>query len=116
MDNYYEIALAYELSVNVLEKISDERREMQVQLMNKIRDAFPKEGYNIFNTKFTMYQLPDSLNYIISFSAFFRSQGNLPMEDYVNARDVKDNIKSEIEDYFISVDCDFKQLNIKPLL
>jgi hypothetical protein len=56
------------------------------------------------------------MNYIVTFKAFFRSTDGLPMEEYCEARDLKDNAKKELENFFSSVDCDYKQLNIKSLL
>lgn len=38
------------------------------------------------------------------------------MGEYVEARRLKDSIKSELETFFNSVDCEYKQLNIKPLV
>jgi hypothetical protein len=38
------------------------------------------------------------------------------MEEYVSARDLKDKIKNELEEFFTSVDCEYKQLSIKPIL
>jgi hypothetical protein len=37
----------------------------------------------------------------------------LPMEVYVCARDIKEGVQQELEDFFDSVDCEFKQINIK---
>ena len=38
------------------------------------------------------------------------------MEEYVAARDLKDKIREEMEEFFNSVDCEYKQINIKTLL
>jgi hypothetical protein len=38
------------------------------------------------------------------------------MEEYVSARELKDLIKKELEEFFNSVDCEYKQINIKTLL
>jgi hypothetical protein len=40
----------------------------------------------------------------------------MTMAEYVEARNLKDEIKKELEDFFDSVDCEYKQLNIKTLL
>ena len=40
----------------------------------------------------------------------------LPMEEWVEADEIKEKAKKELEDYFNSMDCDFKQLNIQTLL
>jgi hypothetical protein len=38
------------------------------------------------------------------------------MSEYVAARDIKDKIKNELEEFFNSVDCEYKQINIKSLV
>lgn len=63
-----------------------------------------------------MYQLEDTYNFLVTYDAFFRSNSGLPMEEYVDARSVKDEIRKEIESFFDTVDCEYKQLNIKSLL
>jgi hypothetical protein len=35
------------------------------------------------------------------------------MEAYVNARDVKELIEKEIEEFFKTVDCEYRKINIK---
>jgi hypothetical protein len=55
-------------------------------------------------------------NFLVTYSAFFRSTTGLPMSEYVDARNLKDQIGSEIEEFFNSVDCEYKQLNIKSLV
>jgi hypothetical protein len=66
--------------------------------------------------KLTLYQLKDTYNFLVSYDAYIRSLGDLPMEEYVEARNLKDSIKNELEEFFTSVDCEYKQLNIKPIL
>ena len=63
-----------------------------------------------------IYQLKDTYNYLVSYSAFIRCSGELPMSEYVAARDIKDKIKNELEEFFNSVDCEYKQINIKSLV
>jgi hypothetical protein len=63
-----------------------------------------------------MYQRKDTFNYIITYEAFFRSENGLPMEEYTKADDIKKEAKKELETFFTSLDCDFKQLTIKTLL
>lgn len=38
------------------------------------------------------------------------------MQEYVGAEEIKEKAKKELENFFESVDCDYKQLNIKTLL
>ena len=63
-----------------------------------------------------MYQLKDTFNFVITYEAFFRSTVGLPMEEYVEATELKNKAKTELEAFFNSMDCDYKQLNIKTLL
>jgi hypothetical protein len=38
------------------------------------------------------------------------------MEEYVAARDIRDTVKRELEDFFESINCEYKSLNIKALV
>ena len=57
--------------------------------------------------------MKDNYNYLVTYSSFFRSQEGLPMESYVNAEDVKEQIEDEIEEFFKTVDCEYRKINIK---
>ena len=58
-------------------------------------------------------QLKDSLNYIVTYTSFFKCPEGLPMEEYIEAREIKKNVEKELEEFFESIDCDYQQLNIK---
>lgn len=115
--SYYNIALSYEIPYNVFDTTTDQSKlDAKNHLFERLKGIVPQPKYEIFSIKLTVFQLRDTLNYIISFTVFFRSTEGLPMEEYVKARDVKDLAKKELEDFFSSIDCDYRQLNIKPLL
>jgi hypothetical protein len=80
-----------------------------------LSDIIPPK-YERFSVKLVLYQLKDTFNFLVTYDAFFRSTEGLPMEEYVEARDLKELIKNELEEFFNSVDCEYKQLNIKTLL
>jgi len=114
-DNYYKIVVSYEITSNVLESQDEEVKNLRDILYKNIRESIP-ERYEIFSIKLTIHELMDTHNYIITYDAFFRSLDGLPMEEYVAARDIKDKIKSELEQFFDSTDCDYRFINIKTLL
>lgn len=114
-DNYYKITLSYEIPYNILDSQDPNIVQAKNILYEKLKDNIP-EKYERFSVKLVLYQLKDTFNYLVTYEAFFRSLSGLPMEEYVEARDLKDNIKRELEDFFNSVDCEYKQLNIKTLL
>ncbi len=114
-DNYYKITLSYEIPYNVIDSQDPNVIQARNILYEKLKDSiYPK--YEKFSVKLVLYQLKDTFNYLVTYEAFFRSLDGKPMEEYVEARDLKDSIKKELEDFFNSVDCDYKQLNIKTLL
>ena len=61
-------------------------------------------------------QLTDTGNYIVTYEALFRSLDGLPMEEYVAARDIKDKVKGELEQFFDTVGCDYRNIPIKALV
>ena len=113
---YYEILLSYEIPYNVLDTSDPSLIEAKTQLFERMKNIIPQTKYETFTLKLTIYQLKDTMNFIITYEALFRSTDGLPMEEYVEARALKDNAKKELENFFNSVDCDFRQLNIKTLL
>ena len=114
-DNYYKIILSYEIPYNILDSQDPNIIQAREILYEKLRDdIFPK--YERFSIKLTLHQLKDNFNYLVTYEAFFRSLDGKPMGEYVEARSLKDSIKSELETFFNSVDCEYKQLNIKPLV
>lgn len=114
-DNYYKISLSYEIPYNILDSQDSNVISARDILYENLKNMIP-ERYEKFSVSLTLYQLKDTYNFIVSYEAYIRSSGDLPMEEYVGARDLKDKIKNELEEFFTSVDCEYKQLNIKPIL
>lgn len=114
-NNYYKIVLSYEIPYNILDSQDQNVCQGRDILYENLKNSVP-EKYEKFSVKLTLYQLKDTLNYLVTYEAFFRSTNGKPMEEYVEARDLKDRIRKEIENFFDSVDCEYKQLNIKTLL
>src|SRR5574344_2977085 len=113
---YYNIILSYEIPYNVLDTTDQSLISAKEQLFMRLKDVIPPTTYETFSIKLTIFQLKDTLNYLVTFKAFFRSTDGLPMEEYCEASELKDNARKELEDFFSSVDCDYKQINIKSLL
>ena len=105
LDKYFIFDVLVSNDMNVMDKHYLER-------IDSVRDI----KYEKFSVKLSLYQLKDTFNYIVTYEAFFRSLDGKPMEEYVEARNLKDSIKEEIENFFGSVDCEYKQVNIKTLL
>jgi hypothetical protein len=84
-------------------------------LYRRLDELIP-ERYERFSVKLVLYQLKDTFNYLVTYDAFFRSTEGLPMEEYVSAQELKDKIKTELEEFFSSVDCDYRQISIKSLI
>ena len=109
-DAYYKIHLTYEIPYNVID--SDEPSIIKAReiLYDKLKTIIP-EKYERFSVKLVLSQLKDTFNYLVTYTAFFRSLDGLPMEEYVCAREVKDAAQKEIEEFFEVVDCEFRQVN-----
>ena len=114
-DNYYKITLSYEIPYNVLDSKDEGITRAREILYESLKNNIP-EKYERFSVKLVLYQLRDTYDYLVTYDAFFKCVGEMTMAEYVEARDLKDRIKSEIEEFFDSVDCEYKQLNIKTLL
>lgn len=114
-DNYYKIILTYEIPYNILDSQEPSIIRAREILYERLKEDIV-DKYERFSVKLVLYQLKDTFNYLVTYEAFFRSLSGLPMEEYVEARNLKDSIKREFEEFFSSVDCEFKQLNIKTLL
>lgn len=115
-DNYFKIILSYEIPYNVLDSNDPEVKGARDIFYDKLKESIPQDRYEKFSLKLSLFQLKDKCNYLVTYEAFFRAKGRLPMEEYVDARDLKDSIQKEFEDFFASIDCDYQQLNIKTLL
>lgn len=114
--NYYKIVLSYEIPYNVLDSQDPSILRAREILYENLNNIIPDKKYEKFSVKLVLHQLKDTFNYLVTYDAFFRSVDGLPMEEYVAARDIKDEIKKELEEFFVSTDCEFKQVNIKTLL
>ena len=114
--NYYKITVSYEIPYNVLDSQDPNKVKAREVLYESLKNIIPADQYEKFSIKLTLYQLKDTLNYLVTFEAFFRSPEGSPMEEFVRARDIKDKVRKELEDYFSSIDCDYRQLNIKSLV
>ena len=114
-DNYYNIKISYEIPYNVLDSQDPDIIRAKYILYENLKNSIP-EKYERFSVKLVLYQLKDTFNFLVTYDAFFRSVEGLPMEEYVSARELKDRIKKELEEFFNSIDCEYKQLNIKTLL
>ena len=113
---YYKIILSYETPINVLDDQDPNKVQAREVLYETLRDLVPDNGkYEKFSVKLLLHQLKDTMNYIITYEVFFRTSG-LPMREYVDAEELKESAKKEIENFLDSIDCDYKQLNIQPLL
>lgn len=114
-DNYYNIKISYEIPYNILDSQDPDIIRARDILYENLKNNIP-EKYERFSVKLVLYQLKDTYNFLVTYDAFFRSVEGLPMEEYVSARELKDLIKKELEEFFNSVDCEYKQINIKTLL
>lgn len=113
--NYYKITISYEIPFNVLDSQDPNVIQLRNNLYQRLNEII-SDKYERFSVKLVLYQLRDTLNFLVTYDAFFRSTEGLPMEEYVEASEIKEKIKTELEEFFNSVDCEFKQLNIKTLL
>lgn len=109
---YYNINVSYEIPYNILE--SEDPGTMQAKdiLYSRLKSIVPEE-YEKFAVKLVVYQLKDNYNYLVTYSSFFRSQAGLPMESYVNVQGTKELIEDELEEFFKTVDCEYRKINIK---
>ena len=114
-DNYYKISLSYEIPYNVLDSEESDIIKARNILYETLKNSIP-EKYQKFWVKLVIHELRDTSNFIVTYDAFFKSSKGLPMQEYVEARDLKDNVKKELEEFFDSVDCEYRQLNIKTLV
>jgi hypothetical protein len=112
--NYYRIVLSYEIPINVVDSQDLKIVEARNLLFDNLKNIFP-ERYERFSVKLTLYQLEDSMNFALTYESFFRSIGGLPMEEWTEASFYKNKIKTELEEFFNSIDCDYRQLSIKVL-
>ena len=115
-DLHYRPLLTYEVPYNVLESNDPNKLGARENLYERLTEMIPSTRYDKFFVKLSMYQRKDSFNYLVTYEAYFMTTVGLPMEEWVEADEIKEKAKKELEDYFNSMDCDFKQLNIQTLL
>lgn len=113
---YYKIILSYEIPINILNVEDLNRAQARDILYETLKNIVPENKYEKFSVKLVLYQLKDTYNYMLNYEAFFRSTSGLPMEEYVEAAAIRDSAKYELENFFNSVDCEYKTINIKTLL
>lgn len=108
---YYRVHVSYEIPYNVLDSTDEDIAQAREILYDRLSKSIP-EKYERFSVKLVLSQLKDSLNYIVTYTSFFKCPEGLPMEEYIEARHVKENVEKEIEEFFTSIDCDYQKLNI----
>lgn len=108
---YYKINVSYEIPYNVFDTTDQDIIKARDEIYDKLTKIIPSK-YEKFSVKLTLHQLKDNYNYLFCYNAFFRSIQGLPMEEYVNARDLKEDIEKELEDFFKAVDCEYRKINI----
>lgn len=113
---YYKIVICYEIPTDILHDPDENVKAARDVLFQNLSTAVDSERYDTMSLKLVVNQLKDTGNYIVTYDALFRSTEGLPMEEYVAARDIKDKIKEELEQFFDSVDCGYEFINIKPLV
>lgn len=109
---YYRIHVSYEIPYNVLDSQDEDITRARDILYDRLSKSIP-EKYERFSVKLVLSQLKDSLNYIVTYTSFFKCPEGLPMEEYLEAKEIKKNVERELEEFFDSIDCDYQQLNIK---
>ena len=109
---YYRIHISYEVPYNVIDSDDEDIARAREILYDRLSKSIP-EKYESFSVKLVLSQLKDSLNYIVTYTSFFRSPCGLPMEEYGEAREIKEKVEKELEEFFESIDCDYQKLNIK---
>lgn len=114
-DTYYRIHVSYEIPYNVLDSAEPDIVKAREILYERLKSNIP-EKYERFSVKLVLYQLKDTFNYLVTYSSFFRSLDGLPMEEYVSAREIKEGVQKELEEFFESVDCEYRQVNIKTFI
>lgn len=116
VDNYYfKIAVAYEVQQNILES-TEPSIEKARDILYKNLKSLITDKYEKFYIKLSTFQQKNSLDYIIELSCFFTTESQLPMTEYSEAKEITDNMKQEMGEFFNSIDCEYKQINIITLI
>ncbi len=116
VDNFYfKIAIAYEVQQDILDSEEPSIVKAKEILYKNLKELIT-EKYDKFYIKLSTFQQKNSLNYIIELDSFFTTESTLPMSEYSEAKDISDNMKQEMNEFFNSIDCDYKQINILKIL
>lgn len=116
-ESYYSIFLAFKVTKDVLNDISDENIVSARQILyDKLNSYIYDQSYDVFSSRVVIYQTDDDFNYVIVYNSFIKESEKLPMDGYVFTRDVKDSIKNEFINFFESISLDYKLVNIKSLV
>lgn len=116
-ESYYSIFLAFKVTKDVLNDISDENIVSARQILyDKLNSYIYDQSYDVFSSRVVIYQTDDDFNYVIVYNSFIKESEKLPIDGYVFARDVKDSIKNEFINFFESISLDYKLVNIKSLV
>lgn len=114
-DNYYKIVLSYEVPFNLMESSREDVRSARDILYGRIVSIIP-DRYIRLNIRLSNIALPGSTDWLITLELFLKSLDGLPMEEYVNARTVKEDFEKEMDRFFGTIDCDYRQIKVKPLV
>lgn len=109
---YYMVQVSYEIPYDVLDSEDEDIRQAREILYSRLSNSIP-EKYEKFSVRLSLSQLKDNLNYLVTYTAFFKCPDGLPMEEYVEARDIQKSVEKELEEFFKSIDCEYQKLNIK---
>ena len=112
-ETYYKINISYEIPYNILDDSEHNLGEARNNLYTKLESLVDENRYEIFSVRLVLHQLKDNLNYLINYSSFFRSLSGLPMEEYMAAKEIKEAVMKELEEFFKVVDCEYRYVNIK---
>lgn len=115
-DTYYLIHVSYEIPYNVMDSTEIDILKAKGILYSRLKSILPDKYERFGDLRLGLNQLKDTFNYLVTFSTFFRSTEGLPMEEYVSAREVKEEVQRELEDFFDSIDCEYRKINIKTFI
>lgn len=116
-ESYYSIFLAFKVTKDVLNDISDENIVSARQILyDRLNSYIYNQSYDVFSSRVVIYQTDDDFNYVIVYNSFIKESEKLPMDGYVFTRDIKDSIKNEFINFFESISLDYKSVNIKSLV
>jgi dimeric dUTPase (all-alpha-NTP-PPase superfamily) len=115
-ESYYSIFLAFEVTRDVLNDVDDDNVVAARDILySKLNSYIPEQEYDVFSSRVVIYQDGSDYNYIIVYSSFIRGSERLPMEGYVDAREIKELIKNEFLEFFNSISLEYKLINVKSL-